>query len=137
MRERLRVDPVLASLWVGLAAIVAVFAIGASLAADSTTAEVCSAPASVRVPDVDCTAHHPGDTWVYYRVGQAVPAVGGRPRARRASRPPGTRCPACPTTAGRPGSSRALISAPRGPADQRRPAASGARCPAPRGSGRP
>jgi hypothetical protein len=103
MRGRLRVDPVLASLWVGLAAIVAVFAIGASLAADSTTAEVCSAPASVRVPDVDCTAHHPGDTWVYYRAGQVVPAT-GRATVGASSEPPaGDALPGVPDDGGTAG----------------------------------
>jgi hypothetical protein len=103
MRDRLRVDPVLASLWVGLAAIVAVFAIGASLAADSTTAEVCSAPASVRVPDVDCTTHHPGDTWVYYRAGQVVPAT-GRATVGASSEPPaGDALPGVPDDGGTAG----------------------------------
>jgi hypothetical protein len=103
MRERLRVDPVLASLWVGLAAIVAVFAIGASLAADSTTAEVCSAPTSVRVPDVDCTAHHPGDSWVYYRAGQVVPAVGGATAAASGEPPAGDALPGVPDDGGTAG----------------------------------
>ena len=103
MRNRLGVDPVIASLWVGLATIVAVFAIGAGLAADSTTSEVCSAPASVRVPDVDCTAHHPGDTWVYYRVGQAVPAV-GRATAGSSGQPPaGDALPGVPDDGGTAG----------------------------------
>jgi hypothetical protein len=96
MRERLRVDPVLASLWVGLGVIVAGFAIGASLAAGSTTAEVCAAPTSVRVPDVGCTAHHPGDTWVYYRAGQAVPAVGGATVGSSGEPPAGDALPGVP-----------------------------------------
>jgi hypothetical protein len=103
MRERLRIDPVLASLWVGLAAIVAVFAVGASLAAGSTTAEVCSAPESVRVPDVDCTAHHPGDTWVYYRLGQVVPALGGRTAAASDEPPAGDALPGVPDDGGTAG----------------------------------
>jgi hypothetical protein len=103
MRERLRVDPVLASLWVGLAAIVAVSAIGASLASNSTTAEVCSAAGSVRVPDVDCTAHHPGDTWVYYRAGQAVPALGGPTTAASGEPPAGDALPGVPDDGGTAG----------------------------------
>ena len=103
MRERLRVDPVLASLWVGLAAIVAVFALGAALAAGSTTAEVCSDPTSVRVPDVDCTAHHPGDTWVYYRVGQAVPAVGRATGDASGEPPAGDAMPGVPGDGGTAG----------------------------------
>jgi hypothetical protein len=85
--HRTRVDPVLASLWVGLGLIVAVFAVGAWLQAGATTDEVCSAPSAVRVPDVDCSAHHPGDPWVYYRTGQAVPAIGG-PTTGASSEPP-------------------------------------------------
>lgn len=96
MRGRLWFDPVLASLWVGLAAIVAVFAIGASLAAGSTTDEVCAAPTSVRVPDVDCSAHHPGDTWVYYRAGQVVPALGGPTGAASGEPPAGDALPGVP-----------------------------------------
>lgn len=86
-RPWLRVDPVLAALWAGLGAIVAVFALGTWLDADSSTAEVCSDSAAVRVPDVDCTTHRPGDTWVYYRTGQAVPAV-GRGTAGASGEPP-------------------------------------------------
>jgi hypothetical protein len=103
MRGRLGVDPLLASLWVGLAAIIAVFAIGASLAADSTTAEVCAAPTSVRVPDVDCTAHHPGDTWVYYRVGQVVPAVGRATVGASGEPPAGDALPGAPDGGGTAG----------------------------------
>jgi hypothetical protein len=103
MRDRLRVDPVLGALGVGLAAIVAVFAIGATLAADSTTAEVCSAPTSVRVPDVDCTAHRPGDTWVYYRVGQAVPAVGRATGGASGEPPAGDAMPGVPDDGGTAG----------------------------------
>jgi hypothetical protein len=94
---------VLAAIGVGLAAIVAVFAIGATLAADSTTAEVCSAPASVRVPDVDCTAHHPGDTWVYYRVGQSVPAVGRATGGASGEPPAGDAMPGVPDDGGTAG----------------------------------
>jgi hypothetical protein len=96
MLGRLRADPVIASLWVGLAMIVVVFAIGAGLAAGSTTAEVCAAPTSVRVDDVDCSAHHPGDTWVYYRAGQAVPALGAATTGASHTPPAGDALPGVP-----------------------------------------
>ncbi|MCD2196627.1 hypothetical protein LQ327_24955 [Actinomycetospora endophytica] len=68
---------VLASFWIGLAVIAVVFGVGAWLQADSTTNEVCSSPAAVRVDDTDCSAHHPGDLWVYYGTGQRAPAIDG------------------------------------------------------------
>ncbi|HEY2194096.1 MAG TPA: hypothetical protein VGH76_17605 [Actinomycetospora sp.] len=94
--RRWRVDAVLASLWVGLAAIVVVFAIGAWLDAHSTTSEVCADPAAVRVPDLDCSAHRPGDTWVYYRTDQAVPALGGATVAASGEPPAGDAVPGVP-----------------------------------------
>ena len=99
-----RVDPVIASLWVGLATIVVVFVVGAWLDARSTTSEVCSDPAAaVRVPDVDCTAHHPGDTWVYYRAGQAVPALGGATAGASGEPPAGDAVPGVPDGGEAPG----------------------------------
>ncbi|WP_211190129.1 hypothetical protein [Actinomycetospora sp. TBRC 11914] len=95
-RQWLRADPVLASLWVGLAVIVVIFAIGVRLDTDSTTDEVCAAPTAVRVPDTDCTAHHPGDTWVYYRTGTAIPAVGAPTAGASADPPAGAAEPGVP-----------------------------------------
>src|ERR1700744_5847587 len=90
MRERLRVDPGVAPLGVGLATIVVLFAIGAWLGADSSTDEVCTDPTAGRGVDVDCTAHHPGDPWGYHPPPPPRPPRGllpprqARPRRRRA-----------------------------------------------------
>jgi hypothetical protein len=103
VRRLLRGDAVIASLWIGLGVIVVVFAIGAWLSADSTTSEVCSDPTSVRVPDTDCSAHHPGDLWVYYRLDQTVPGVGAPTAGASSSPPAGDADPGVPDD-GRPGS---------------------------------
>ena len=59
--------------------------------------------ASFWVPDVDCTAHHPGDTWVYYRAGQAVPALGGPTAAASGEPPAGDALPGVPDDGGTAG----------------------------------
>ena len=50
------------TVWVGLAAIVALFGTAAYLQSHADTSEVCTSTAEQRVPDADCTAHRPGDT---------------------------------------------------------------------------
>jgi hypothetical protein len=87
---------VLVSFWLGLAVIVAIFGAGAWLEADSSTNEVCSSPAEVRVPDTDCSAHHPGDLWRYYPAGQRPPAIDGSTAAGSATAPDGAARPGVP-----------------------------------------
>lgn len=86
--------------WVGLAAIVGLFVASAVLQHDADTSEVCATTAAVRVPDVDCTAHRPGDTWVYYRAGVLVPPVGGSTAGASADAPAGSAVPGTPESGG-------------------------------------
>lgn len=87
---------VLVVFWAGLAAIAVIFGVGAWLESDSTTSEVCADAAQVRVADTDCTTHRPGDGWVYYRTGVAIPAVDGSTAAGSHSAPDGAAEPGVP-----------------------------------------
>ncbi|WP_433798153.1 hypothetical protein [Actinomycetospora sp. CA-084318] len=102
MWERIResLGGFVVTVWVGLAAIVALFATSAYLQAHADTREVCTSSAAVRVPDADCTAHHPGTTWVYYRDGLVVPPVGGSTAGASTDAPDGSAVPGTPDTGG-------------------------------------
>ncbi|GAA4829406.1 hypothetical protein GCM10023201_16120 [Actinomycetospora corticicola] len=88
------------TVWVGLGAIVVLFVVSAVLQRDADTSEVCVSTAAVRVPDTGCTGHRPGDTWVYYRAGSFVPAVGGSTAGASSAAPAGIAVPGTPEAGG-------------------------------------
>lgn len=86
--------------WVGLAAIVALFLTSAYLQDHADTSEVCTSAVTLRVPDTDCTAHRPGDTWVYYHAGLLVPPLGGSTAGASEQAPAGSATPGTPDEGG-------------------------------------
>ena len=102
MWERIResLGGFVVTFWVGLAAIVGLFVVAASLQAHADTSEVCTSAVALRVPDADCTGHRPGDTWVYYRAGLLVPPLGGSTAGASPDVPAGSAVPGAPDTGG-------------------------------------